>query len=60
MSEQQVLIAGGGPTGLSLALTLRRFGITPRIIDRSATPAGVSKALAVWSGSLEALAGSDR
>jgi 2-polyprenyl-6-methoxyphenol hydroxylase-like FAD-dependent oxidoreductase len=57
MSEQQVLIAGGGPTGLSLALTLRRFGITPRIIDRSPTPAGVSKALAVWSGSLEALAG---
>ena len=49
MSEQQVLIAGGGPTGLSLALTLRRFGITPRIIDRSATPAGVSKALAVSS-----------
>jgi 2-polyprenyl-6-methoxyphenol hydroxylase-like FAD-dependent oxidoreductase len=57
MSEQQVLIAGGGPTGLSLALTLRRFGITPRIIDHSPTPAGVSKALAVWSGSLEALAG---
>ncbi len=57
MNEQQVLIAGGGPTGLSLALTLRRFGITPRIIDRSPTPAGVSKALAVWSGSLEALAG---
>ncbi len=57
MSEQQVLIAGGGPTGLSLALTLHRFGVTPRIIDRSPTPAGVSKALAVWSGSLEALAG---
>jgi 2-polyprenyl-6-methoxyphenol hydroxylase-like FAD-dependent oxidoreductase len=50
MKEQQVLIAGGGPTGLSLALTLRRFGITPRIVDRSPTPTSVSKALAVWSG----------
>src|SRR3974377_1199362 len=57
MNEQQVLIAGGGPSGLSLALTLRRFGIAPRIVDRSPTPAGGSKALAVWSGSLEALAG---
>jgi 2-polyprenyl-6-methoxyphenol hydroxylase-like FAD-dependent oxidoreductase len=57
MSEQQVLIVGGGPTGLCLALTLRRFGIKPRIIDRAPAPAGVSKALAVWSGSLEALAG---
>jgi 2-polyprenyl-6-methoxyphenol hydroxylase-like FAD-dependent oxidoreductase len=50
-----VLIVGAGPTGLSLAMTCRRFGVAVRIIDRSPEPSGVSKALAVWSGSLEAL-----
>lgn len=52
-----VLVVGAGPTGLSLAITLRRYGIPVRIIDRAAQPSGVSKALAVWSGSLEALQG---
>lgn len=51
-----VLIAGAGPTGLTLALTLRRWGIPVRLIDRAPAPATVSKALAVWSASLEALA----
>lgn len=50
-----VLIAGGGPTGVTLALTLRRYGVNVRIIDRAEAPANLSKALAVWSGSLEAL-----
>jgi 2-polyprenyl-6-methoxyphenol hydroxylase-like FAD-dependent oxidoreductase len=57
MSEHPILIAGAGPTGLSLAITLRRYGVPVRIIDRATTPTAVSKALAVWSGSLEALAG---
>jgi 2-polyprenyl-6-methoxyphenol hydroxylase-like FAD-dependent oxidoreductase len=52
-----VLIAGAGPSGLSLAITLRRFGVPVRIIDRAPQPSAVSKALAVWSGSLEALQG---
>lgn len=50
-----VLISGAGPTGLSLAITLRMNGIPVRIIDRNLEPAAVSKALAVWSASLEAL-----
>jgi 2-polyprenyl-6-methoxyphenol hydroxylase-like FAD-dependent oxidoreductase len=50
----EVLIVGGGPTGLTLAITCRRFGLRVRIIDRLTEPAPVSKALAVWSGSLEA------
>ena len=33
-TDTQVLISGGGPTGLTLALVLRRYGITCRIIDR--------------------------
>jgi len=57
MSEHPILIAGAGPTGLSLAITLRRYGVPVRIIDRATTSSAVSKALAVWSGSLEALEG---
>lgn len=52
-----VLIVGAGPTGVTLALTLRRYGVKARIIDRNSAPANLSKALAVWSGSLEALSG---
>jgi len=51
---RDVLIVGAGPTGLSLAITCRRFGLPVRVIDRSPRLSQVSKALAVWSGSLEA------
>lgn len=51
-----VLIVGAGPTGLTLALTLRLHGVAARVIDRAPAPAAVSKALALWSGSLEAMA----
>lgn len=53
----EVLVAGAGPVGLSLAITCRRFGIPVRIVDRAAQPSQVSKALAVWSGTLEAFDG---
>lgn len=52
-----VLIVGAGPTGLTLALTLRRYGIAARMIDRLDKPADLSKALAVWPASLEVLSG---
>jgi 2-polyprenyl-6-methoxyphenol hydroxylase-like FAD-dependent oxidoreductase len=55
--SDKVLVVGAGPTGLSLAITLRRFDVPVRIIDRLPEPAAVSKALVVWSGSLEALQG---
>ncbi len=57
MKQPEVLVVGSGPTGLSLAITLRRFGVPTRVVDRATAPSGVSKALAVWSGSLEALDG---
>lgn len=50
---------GAGPTGLTLGIMLRRLGIGVRIVDRAAQPSAVSKALAIWSGSLEALHGID-
>src|SRR5262249_20262832 len=57
MSSQYVMIIGGGPAGLSLAITLRRYGVPVRIVDRATAPGAVSQALAAWSGSLEALGG---
>ncbi|RFU49375.1 FAD-dependent monooxygenase [Paraburkholderia sp. DHOC27] len=50
-----VLIVGAGPTGLTLALTLRGYGIPARVIDKLDKPADLSKALAVWPASLEVL-----
>ncbi|KRB60646.1 hypothetical protein ASE04_23865 [Rhizobium sp. Root708] len=50
-----VLISGAGPVGLTLALELSRFGVPRRTIDKSASRTDKSKALAVWSRSLELL-----
>ncbi len=54
--KAEILVVGAGPTGLSMANTCLRFGLPVRLIDRAETPAGVSKALAVWQASLEGLA----
>jgi len=52
---QPVLIVGAGPVGLTLALELTRFGVTVRIVDRAAARTDKSKALVLWSRSLELL-----
>ena len=49
----QVLIVGAGPVGLTLAAELARYGLQVRIIDRSSCPTKTSKALVVWSRTLE-------
>jgi 2-polyprenyl-6-methoxyphenol hydroxylase-like FAD-dependent oxidoreductase len=49
------LIIGAGPIGLTLALELERYGLKCRIIDKCATATDKSKALVVWSRSLELL-----
>jgi len=49
----EVLIAGAGPTGLVLALWLRRQGVAVRIIDRADAPGTTSRALAVQARTLE-------
>lgn len=51
--ELQVLIVGAGPVGLTLAIELARYGVAVRIVDKSAARTDKSKAVAVWSRTLE-------
>jgi 2-polyprenyl-6-methoxyphenol hydroxylase-like FAD-dependent oxidoreductase len=48
-----ILIVGAGPVGLTMAAELSRFGVSVRIIDRSPHPTETSKALVIWSRTLE-------
>jgi 2-polyprenyl-6-methoxyphenol hydroxylase-like FAD-dependent oxidoreductase len=52
-SETDVLIIGGGPTGLVLALWLTRLGVRVRIVDKTAEPGTTSRALGVQARTLE-------
>jgi len=52
-TRRDVLIVGAGPTGLVLALWLKRLGVNPRIIDKTAEPGTTSRALAVQARTLE-------
>jgi 2-polyprenyl-6-methoxyphenol hydroxylase-like FAD-dependent oxidoreductase len=54
-SNTQVLIAGGGPTGLAAALELSRFGIRTRIVDEMEGPESTSRAIAIQARTLEEL-----
>jgi len=49
----QVLIVGAGPVGLTLANELARHGVKVRIVDKAAARTDKSKALVLWSRSLE-------
>ncbi|HUY37054.1 MAG TPA: FAD-dependent monooxygenase [Pirellulales bacterium] len=53
MTNPRVLIIGGGPTGLALALWLTKLGVAVRIIDKTAEPDTTSRALAVQVRTLE-------
>ncbi|PVZ41055.1 FAD-dependent monooxygenase [Pseudomonas sp. CC120222-01a] len=53
MAQTDVLIAGAGPTGLTLALWLTRQGVAVRIIDKSSGPGEASRAMAVQARTLE-------
>ncbi|HET7434742.1 MAG TPA: FAD-dependent monooxygenase [Thermoanaerobaculia bacterium] len=52
-NDAEVLIAGAGPTGLTLALWLTKLGIRIRIIDQRDAPAPYSRALGVQPRTLE-------
>lgn len=53
--ETEVLIVGAGPVGLTLAAELARYGVSVRIADKAAERSDKSKALVVWSRTLEML-----
>jgi 2-polyprenyl-6-methoxyphenol hydroxylase-like FAD-dependent oxidoreductase len=48
-----ILIVGAGPTGMTAAMELSRFGIPIRIVDKLLTPSSTSRALAVQARTLE-------
>ncbi len=51
--KAEVLVVGAGPTGLVLALWLKRLGVSVRIIDKTAEAGTTSRALAVHARTLE-------
>lgn len=53
MSDDSVLIAGAGPTGMVLALWLKRQGINVRIIDKLDSHVQQSRAMVVHARTLE-------
>jgi 2-polyprenyl-6-methoxyphenol hydroxylase-like FAD-dependent oxidoreductase len=53
MAKVDVLISGAGPVGLTMANELVRQGISVRIVDKSAERTDKSKALVLWSRTLE-------
>ncbi len=48
-----VLVVGAGPVGLTMAAELARYGMAVRVVDRAAEPTETSKALVIWSRTLE-------
>jgi 2-polyprenyl-6-methoxyphenol hydroxylase-like FAD-dependent oxidoreductase len=50
-----VLVVGAGPVGMTLASELARYGIPVRIVDKAAQRTDKSKALVLWSRTLELL-----
>ncbi len=53
--DVDVLVVGAGPTGLTLAEELARFGVSYRIIDSGRGPTDLSKAIGVQARTLETL-----
>jgi 2-polyprenyl-6-methoxyphenol hydroxylase-like FAD-dependent oxidoreductase len=53
MDRYDVLIAGAGPTGMVLALSLARQGIRVCIVDKADGPGTTSRAMAVQARTLE-------
>ncbi len=50
-----VLVVGAGPVGMTMASELARYGVSVRIIDKASQRTDKSKALVIWSRTLELL-----
>ena len=53
--KPDVLIAGAGPVGLTMAAELARYGLSVRIVDKNTQRTDKSKAIVVWARTLELL-----
>ena len=53
--KTQVLIVGAGPVGMTAASELVRYGVSIRILDKAPRRTDKSKALVLWSRTLELL-----
>ena len=53
--QPAVLVVGAGPVGLTMAAELARYGVPTRIIEKSPQRTDKSKALVLWSRTLELL-----
>lgn len=53
--DTAVIIVGGGPTGLSLALGLARYGVRSIVLERNLEPASESRAVVIWPRTQEIL-----
>jgi 2-polyprenyl-6-methoxyphenol hydroxylase-like FAD-dependent oxidoreductase len=51
--NSNVLIAGAGPVGLAMAADLARYGVSVRLVEKSPERTDKSKALVLWSRTLE-------
>ncbi len=56
MADADVLVVGGGPTGLALACGLASQGVEVRVVDRAAGPATTSRANIMHARGVEVLA----
>src|ERR1700749_2671824 len=51
--KPEVLVVGAGPVGLTMAAELARYGVSVRIVDKAAARTDKSKAIVLWSRTLE-------
>jgi 2-polyprenyl-6-methoxyphenol hydroxylase-like FAD-dependent oxidoreductase len=55
LSQTEVLIVGAGPVGLTLALALKRLGVTALIVDQHEAGLNTSRAAVIHARTLEVL-----